>query len=48
MKKIVIYTTDICPYCLKAKNLFDKKGVGYEELRVDINTETCCTSSGKK
>ncbi len=39
METVVIYTTNICPYCLKAKSLLDKKGVAYEELRVDINPE---------
>ena len=39
MKKIIIYTTKACPYCLKAKGLLDRKGVEYEELRVDENPE---------
>ena len=39
MEKVVIYTTNICPYCLKAKSLLNKKGITYEELRVDINPE---------
>ena len=35
MKKVVIYTTDRCPYCVRAKKLLDEKGVEYRELRVD-------------
>ena len=35
MPKILIYTTNICPYCLMAKRLFDKKGVSYTEINVD-------------
>lgn len=39
MKNVTIYTTQICPYCIKAKKLLDKKGVDYKELRVDLNPE---------
>ncbi len=35
MKKIIIYSSNACPYCVKAKNLFESKGVEYQELRVD-------------
>ena len=35
MKKVVIYSSNSCPYCVKAKNLFESKGVEYQELRVD-------------
>lgn len=31
-KKITIYTTKICPYCIKAKTLFQKKGLSFEEI----------------
>ncbi len=39
MKKIVIYSTDSCPYCDRAKFLLDAKGVDYEEIRVDLNPQ---------
>jgi glutaredoxin 3 len=35
MAEIQIYTTTICPYCLMAKRLLDKKGVQYTEINVD-------------
>ncbi|MCX7097764.1 MAG: glutaredoxin 3 [Methylococcales bacterium] len=35
MPEILIYTTKICPYCIMAKRLLDKKGVAYTELNVD-------------
>ena len=39
MKNVTIYTTRVCPYCIRAKRLLEKKGVSYEELKVDINPE---------
>ena len=35
MAEILIYTTEICPYCVRAKALLDAKKVSYQELRVD-------------
>lgn len=34
MKSVTIYTTPICPYCVRAKSLLGKKGVAYEEVDV--------------
>lgn len=33
--KVIMYTTASCPYCVRAKNLLEKKGVVYSEIRVD-------------
>jgi len=35
MPEILIYTTKICPYCVMAKRLLDKKGAAYTEINVD-------------
>ena len=32
MASVEIYTQDWCPYCARAKALFDKKGVAYREI----------------
>lgn len=32
MPKIEIYTTQWCPYCVRAKALLDQKGASYEEI----------------
>jgi glutaredoxin 3 len=37
MPNVVMYTTAHCPYCVRARNLLDKKGVSYTDLRVDDN-----------
>jgi glutaredoxin 3 len=33
--EILIYTTRICPYCIMAKRLLDRKGAAYKEINVD-------------
>lgn len=32
---IIIYTLSYCPYCIKAKELLNKKNVAYQEIVVD-------------
>jgi glutaredoxin 3 len=39
MSKVVMYTTMICPYCMRAKHLLQRKGVEYEEIRIDGDLE---------
>jgi glutaredoxin 3 len=34
MKKIEIYTTDYCPFCVKAKSLLNKKKIKFFEIDV--------------
>ncbi|HSG60735.1 MAG TPA: glutaredoxin 3 [Pseudomonadales bacterium] len=36
---VQIYTTAICPFCIRAKRLLDKKGVAYQEVRVDFDPQ---------
>ena len=38
MPEILIYTTNICPYCVMAKRLLDKKGVSYTEINVEARS----------
>ena len=35
MSKVVVYTTRVCPYCVYAKALLERKGVGYEERNIE-------------
>jgi glutaredoxin 3 len=39
MPKIRIYTTPVCPYCVRAKALLKKKGANFDEINVFMNTD---------
>ena len=40
MSKVRIYTTPICPYCIRAKHILKSKGVeAIEEIRVDMDPQ---------
>ena len=35
MKNVEIYTTKICPYCVRAKKMFDQRSISYKEIKID-------------
>lgn len=38
MQAVKMYTTQVCPYCLRAKALLKQRGVdAIEEIRVDVD-----------
>ncbi|SOC08615.1 glutaredoxin 3 [Rhodobacter sp. JA431] len=37
MKRVEIYTTPTCPYCIAAKELLTRKGVAFEETDVSAD-----------
>ncbi|HEX5686672.1 MAG TPA: glutaredoxin 3 [Ideonella sp.] len=38
MSKVVMYTTQVCPYCVRAKALLKQRGVSaIDEIRVDVD-----------
>lgn len=39
MAKVVMYSTQFCPYCVRAKMLLERKGVEFTDIRVDIERE---------
>jgi glutaredoxin 3 len=39
MAKIEIYSSDRCPYCVKAKALLERKGASFEEIDVTNDDE---------
>ncbi len=40
MKKVTMYCTEVCPYCVRAEQLLQARGVGQiEKIRVDLQPE---------
>lgn len=37
--RVQIYTSAACPYCIRARQLLDRKGIQYDEIRVDRDHE---------
>jgi glutaredoxin 3 len=35
MKPVVVYSSDYCPYCSRAKYLLESKKVAFQEIKVD-------------
>lgn len=34
MAEVIIYSTTVCPYCVRAKQLLERKGVAYKEINL--------------
>lgn len=40
MAHVKMYTTQVCPYCLRAKQLLKQRGVeAIEEIRIDLDAQ---------
>jgi glutaredoxin 3 len=37
MNRVTVYSTGTCPICVKTKALLEKWGVGYDEVRIDLD-----------
>ena len=42
-----MYTTAVCPYCVRAERLLESKGVKIEKIRVDLDPEQKATMMQK-
>ncbi len=36
MADVIVYSSAHCPYCVMAKQLLERKGVAFKEIRVDL------------
>ena len=34
MKKIILYSKEVCPYCVRAKSLLQRKGAAFTEIKI--------------
>jgi len=40
MQAVTMYTTQVCPYCVRAKQLLKQRGVeAIEEIRIDLDAD---------
>jgi glutaredoxin 3 len=39
MKRVLVYSTQICPYCVRAKHLLKSRGIAFEEIDVSGDAE---------
>ncbi|MEQ1592874.1 MAG: glutaredoxin domain-containing protein [Thiobacillaceae bacterium] len=39
MNKVKVYSTGTCPICVKAKAFLTKRGIGYDEVRIDLDRD---------
>ncbi len=40
MQAVKMYTTEVCPFCIRAKALLKQRGVGtIEEIRIDVDAQ---------
>jgi len=39
MQAVTIYSKQTCPYCVRARQLLERKGAAYEEIRIDLQPQ---------
>jgi len=39
MNAVKVYSTGTCPICVKVKAFLDKRGIAYDEVRIDLDHE---------
>ena len=38
-QRVVVYVTDYCPYCTRAKSLLERRGIAYDEVDVSNDAD---------
>jgi glutaredoxin 3 len=49
--EVVMYSTGWCPYCARARALFERKGIGFREIDIETDAELraeMLTRSGRR
>ncbi|MBE9532863.1 MAG: glutaredoxin 3 [Proteobacteria bacterium] len=39
MTKVIVYSSGLCPYCTMAKQFLARKGIEFDEIRIDMEPE---------
>ncbi|MEO5340707.1 MAG: glutaredoxin 3 [Magnetococcus sp. MYC-9] len=39
MAEVILYTTTVCPFCVRAKSLLQKRGAPYQEINLTDHPE---------
>jgi glutaredoxin 3 len=39
MARVEVYTTAVCPFCVRAKRLLETRGIGYDEIDIGGDPE---------
>ena len=51
MKNVEIYTSKVCPYCVRAKKMLNDRDIPYKEIKIDsaqLMEEMLTRSGGRK
>lgn len=48
MKKVTVYTSPSCPYCVRAKDLLQRRSIPYEEIQISWEDEAGWEEMEKK
>ena len=39
MKKVTIYSAEVCPWCVRAKRLMDANSIKYDEIKLEFDSK---------
>jgi len=48
MKKVTVYTSPSCPYCIRAKDLLQRRSIAFEEILISWDDEAGWEAMKKK
>jgi len=39
MSQVIVYSTAVCSFCVRAKALLEREGISFREVRIDANAD---------
>ena len=46
--QVTVYSTNMCPYCVRAKQLLERKGIEYKEVNLSTEAPEVCVELMQK